>query len=66
MLIDILFSWFGVIIILLIILPQAVKITNEYERGIIFRLGRFVGARGPGLFLIITIIHQQRVNTKRR
>jgi len=56
MLIDILFSWFGVIIILLIILPQAVKITNEYERGIIFRLGRFVGARGPGLFLIIPII----------
>lgn len=40
----------------MIILPQAVKITNEYERGIIFRLGRFVGARGPGLFLIIPII----------
>ena len=56
MLIDILFSWFGVILIALIILPQAIKITKEYERGVIFRLGRFVGIRGPGLFLIIPII----------
>lgn len=56
MLIDLLFSWFGVIIVLLIILPQAVKITREYERGVIFRLGRFAGIRGPGLFLIIPVI----------
>jgi len=56
MLIDILFSWIGVIIVLLIILPQAVKITREYEKGVIFRLGRFAGVRGPGLFLIIPFI----------
>jgi len=56
MLADILFSWIGVIIVLLIILPQAVKITREYERGVIFRLGRFAGIRGPGLFLIIPFI----------
>jgi len=56
MLIDILFSWFGVIFIALIILPQAIKITNEYERGVIFRLGRFIGIKGPGLFLIIPIV----------
>jgi len=56
MLIDILFSWFGLIIIALIILPQAIKITREYERGVIFRLGRFAGIRGPGLFLIIPFI----------
>lgn len=56
MLLDI-FHWIiGVIIILLIILPQAVKITKEYERGVIFRLGRFVGVKGPGLFLIIPFI----------
>ena len=54
--IDILFSWFGVIIVALIILPQAIKITREFERGVIFRLGRFAGIRGPGLFLIIPII----------
>ncbi|MBZ1348560.1 MAG: slipin family protein [Candidatus Nealsonbacteria bacterium] len=56
MLIDVLFSWFGVILIALIILPQAIKITKEYERGVIFRLGRIAGVRGPGLFLIIPII----------
>jgi regulator of protease activity HflC (stomatin/prohibitin superfamily) len=56
MLVDLLFSWLGIIIIALIILPQAVKITREYERGVIFRLGRFAGIRGPGLFLIIPVI----------
>jgi len=56
MLIDIIFSWFGIIFIALLILPQAIRITNEYERGVIFRLGRFIGIKGPGLFLIIPII----------
>jgi len=48
--------WIGLIIVILIILPQTVKICREYERGVIFRLGRFSGIRGPGLFLIIPII----------
>ena len=56
MLIDLLFSWFGLIVIALIILPQSLKICREYERGVIFRLGRFAGIKGPGLFLIIPII----------
>jgi regulator of protease activity HflC (stomatin/prohibitin superfamily) len=52
-----LFSTFGVFIIfLLIILSSAIKIVQEYERGVIFRLGRLQGAKGPGLFLIIPII----------
>ncbi len=51
-----LFSNFWVIIVVLILLPMAVKITREYERGVIFRLGRFVGIKGPGLFLIIPFI----------
>lgn len=46
----------GVVIALLVILPQAVKITKEYERGVIFRLGRYVGTKGPGLFLIIPVV----------
>ncbi|HEY96854.1 MAG TPA: slipin family protein [Dehalococcoidia bacterium] len=45
-----------VVIIVLIIAPMAIKIVTEYERGVIFRLGRLVGARGPGLFLIIPFI----------
>jgi hypothetical protein len=34
---------------------SAIKIVPEYERGVIFRLGRLVGARGPGLFLVIPV-----------
>jgi len=42
--------------VVLTILFSAIKIVAEYERGVIFRLGRLVGARGPGLFLIIPIV----------
>ncbi len=45
-----------IVLILLILLPMAIKIVQEYERGVIFRLGRLVGARGPGLFFIIPFI----------
>ncbi len=46
--------WIGIIVlVILIIVPMAVKIVQEYERGVIFRLGRLVGAKGPGFFLII-------------
>ncbi len=38
--------------------PFAVRIVQEYERGVIFRLGRLQGARGPGLFIIIPIIER--------
>jgi regulator of protease activity HflC (stomatin/prohibitin superfamily) len=49
----------GVIVALGIVLAVAVssiRIVNEYERGVIFRLGRIVGAKGPGLFFIVPII----------
>ena len=42
-----------IIILLFIILSAAIKILKEYERGVIFRLGRLVGTRGPGLIVII-------------
>jgi regulator of protease activity HflC (stomatin/prohibitin superfamily) len=45
-----------VIIIVLMLLASAIKIVQEYERGVIFRLGRLVGAKGPGLFFIIPIV----------
>lgn len=41
---------------LLSIVWSAVKIVNEWERGVILRLGRLVGARGPGLFFIIPMV----------
>ncbi len=45
-----------VIILLVLIIASAVKVLREYERGVVFRLGRLVGARGPGLFFLIPII----------
>jgi regulator of protease activity HflC (stomatin/prohibitin superfamily) len=48
------FAFIG--IILLFLLFSAVKIVQEYERGVIFRLGRFVGAKGPGVFFIIPFV----------
>jgi regulator of protease activity HflC (stomatin/prohibitin superfamily) len=44
------------IIVVLIILSQAIKIVKEYERVVVFRLGRFLGVKGPGLFIIIPIV----------
>ncbi len=51
-------GWIVVGIIIFLVLANAIKIVNEYERGVIFRLGRLVGARGPGLFFIIPIIER--------
>jgi regulator of protease activity HflC (stomatin/prohibitin superfamily) len=52
-----LLSSFGILIIILfVLLTSAIKIVQEYERGVIFRLGRLVGAKGPGLFFIIPIV----------
>jgi regulator of protease activity HflC (stomatin/prohibitin superfamily) len=42
-----------VIIFLLILAASAIKILREYERGVIFRLGRLIGAKGPGVIFII-------------
>ncbi|MBO8151540.1 MAG: slipin family protein [Candidatus Marinimicrobia bacterium] len=44
------------IIFILLILSSAIRVLKEYERGVVFRLGRLVGAKGPGLFLLIPIV----------
>src|SRR5262249_50388583 len=44
------------LIILLIFLFSAIKILREYERGVIFRLGRLIGAKGPGIILLIPVV----------
>jgi len=45
-----------VIALAILFLANAIRVVREYERGVIFRLGRLVGAKGPGIFLIIPII----------
>ncbi|MGB9772556.1 MAG: slipin family protein [Bacteroidota bacterium] len=44
------------ILFLIIIVSNAVRILREYERGVIFRLGRLVGAKGPGIIFLIPIV----------
>jgi regulator of protease activity HflC (stomatin/prohibitin superfamily) len=44
------------LLVAFIILAQAVKIVREYERVVVFRLGRFSGVKGPGIFFIIPVI----------
>ncbi len=44
------------VVFLAILLGNAVRILREYERGVIFRLGRLVGVKGPGLILLIPIV----------
>ena len=45
-----------VTIALIIVLPQMIRILREYERGVIFRLGKLLRAKGPGLILLIPIV----------
>jgi len=49
-----------IVLVVLVIIPMTVKIVAEYERGVIFRLGRLIGAKGPGLFFIIPFIDRMR------
>lgn len=55
------FALLVVLIIVLSILASSIRIVREYERGVVFRLGRLVGAKGPGLFFIIPGVDKMRV-----
>lgn len=48
------------LVLALILLPAAVKVLPEYQRGVVFRLGRITGIRGPGLIILIPIIDKMR------
>lgn len=47
-----------VVVFLLIVLSAAIKVVREFERGVVFRLGRLVGPRGPGLIILIPFIER--------
>ena len=51
------FIWIAVIVLLvIIILSASIKVVREYQRLVVFRLGRTIGAKGPGLVFLIPII----------
>ncbi|MGO9476314.1 MAG: slipin family protein [Limisphaerales bacterium] len=45
-----------VVVLAIFVLPQAMRILREYERGVIFRLGKLIGAKGPGLIFLIPVV----------
>src|SRR2546421_11736780 len=50
-------AWLVPIVILAaILLPQMVRILREYERGVIFRLGKLLAAKGPGMIMLIPVV----------
>lgn len=58
-------GWVILGMFLLVILASAVRILNEYERGVIFRLGRVIATKGPGLILLIPIVDKlQKVSLR--
>jgi regulator of protease activity HflC (stomatin/prohibitin superfamily) len=53
------------VFIILMVILSAIKIVPEYERGVVFRLGRLMDTRGPGLFFVIPILERMvRVDTR--
>jgi len=46
----------GAVVVVSFLLPQAVRVLREYERGVIFRLGKLVDAKGPGLIFLIPVV----------
>jgi regulator of protease activity HflC (stomatin/prohibitin superfamily) len=54
-----------VAVLVFMFLASAIRILNEYERGVVFRLGRLIGAKGPGLVIIIPVIDKlQKVSLR--
>lgn len=56
-----LFLIIAIVVLLLTFIRAAIRVVQEYERGVIFRLGRIVGAKGPGLFFIVPVIDRMRI-----
>ena len=54
------FTILATIALVVMFLSSAIKILNEYERGVIFRLGRLIGTKGPGLIILIPLIDKMQ------
>ncbi len=55
----------GVLVFVFILLASAIRILREYERAVVFRLGRLIPAKGPGLILLIPIVDRmERISTR--
>ncbi|MGY3443731.1 MULTISPECIES: slipin family protein [unclassified Bradyrhizobium] len=52
------FTYAAIALLIIVFLTQAVRVLREYERGVIFTLGRFTGVKGPGLIILIPVVQQ--------
>jgi len=50
------YTLISVLVVTVFFLSAAIRILNEYERGVIFRLGRVIQAKGPGLIILIPVV----------
>ena len=48
----------GLAILAVILIVWSIRVLREYQRGVVFQLGRFWAVKGPGLFLLIPIVQQ--------
>ena len=53
-------GWVVLAMFLVIILSSAIRVLNEYERGVIFRLGRIIATKGPGLIFLIPVVDKMQ------
>ncbi|MCK4892818.1 MAG: slipin family protein, partial [Calditrichia bacterium] len=45
-----------IVVLVILLLASAIRILREYERGVVFRLGRLIGAKGPGIIILIPMV----------
>lgn len=50
------FAYVPILVVVIFLLVTSLRVLNEYERGVVFRLGRIIGAKGPGLILLFPVI----------
>ncbi|MBW1867397.1 MAG: slipin family protein, partial [Deltaproteobacteria bacterium] len=50
------YTTIAIVVLVVLFLSAAIRILNEYERGVIFRLGRVINAKGPGLIILIPVV----------
>lgn len=56
---------FAVLIVFIVVIASGIRIAQEYQRAVVFRLGRFTGIKGPGIYYLIPLIdRQQKVDTR--
>ena len=60
-------AWIGAVVFLIVLVAMSLKVLREYERGVVFFLGRFWKVKGPGLIIVIPVVQQMvRVDLRTR